>query len=364
MKYLQDEQHYIDRYDLITIEDCIYWTRSLFAKLPQMMKEPSLQKIPKKKRDTDFRRMMNIVIHSIKVERYKNKKKIIDEWMKSDQEKQDKLDNTEPNEVYCPNCSVLMEVLDKSLHDLTEKPLRILFIYKCPRCKKREAQYDDGKKYISKPTLCDKCGSEVDIDFKHNKKTDVTIWTHKCRGCNYKLIEKRDHKKWELEYKAKKKRDKELLNKFRKEFCFNEKEGAEAVLHVEQIKNLVDSWKEEEKKSKDPIYQKARSLKKLKVIEVNTLLKKAMEKQGYVSLEFEKPEMGKFVVVPFVVQDSKTDREEYDSRQNLKKLLVKTLIGTNWRLMSDGINYRVGYLSGRIRCYEDEEELVKVVKKT
>ncbi len=29
---------------------------------------------------------------------------------------------------------------------------------------------------------------------------------------------------------------------------------------------------------------------------------------------------------------------------------------TNWRLMSDGISYRLGYLNGRLRAYEGEED--------
>lgn len=363
MKYLEDKQHYIDRYDLLTIKDCIYWTRSMFDNLPKMMKAPSLQEIPEKKRETDYRRMMNMVIHSKKVERFKNKKEVIEKWMKDDEEKQNKLDNTQPDEIYCHECSVLMDVLDKSLHDPLDEPMRVLFIYKCPRCKGKQAHYDDGEKFKKKPTLCEKCGSEVDIDLKINKKTDVTTWTHKCRGCDYKLVEKDDHKKWEKEQKDKKAYEKKLLVKFKDEYCFNKKEGFEAVLHAEQVKNLVDGWKEEDKKKKDPLYQKVRSFKTLKVIEVNKLLKKALAKQGYSGLEFEKPEMGRFVAVPFVVQDSKIDREEYDSKQVLKKLVIKTLENTNWRLMSDGISYRIGYLSGRLRCYEEEEDLVSITKK-
>ena len=32
-----------------------------------------------------------------------------------------------------------------------------------------------------------------------------------------------------------------------------------------------------------------------------------------------------------------------------------------WRLMSDGIHYRLGLLGGRLRAYEREEELVTIV---
>lgn len=33
---------------------------------------------------------------------------------------------------------------------------------------------------------------------------------------------------------------------------------------------------------------------------------------------------------------------------------------TNWRLTSNGITYRLDYLSGRLRAYESEEELKKL----
>jgi len=71
--------------------------------------------------------------------------------------------------------------------------------------------------------------------------------------------------------------------------------------------------------------------------------------------------MGRYVVVPFTVQEADNDRGEYDSKNSLGKLIKKTLEKTNWRLMSEGISYRVGYLSGRLRCYENETDLMKIV---
>ena len=67
------------------------------------------------------------------------------------------------------------------------------------------------------------------------------------------------------------------------------------------------------------------------------------------------------MIINFTVQDNKTGREEYDSRMTLKKLIQKLLIETNWRLMSDGIDYRLGILSGRLRGYEREEDLLKII---
>ena len=59
--------------------------------------------------------------------------------------------------------------------------------------------------------------------------------------------------------------------------------------------------------------------------------------------------------------DGKADRIEYDSRTSLKKIVEKRLKSPNWRLMSDGIFYWLGYLSGRLRAYEGKEDLKKLV---
>jgi len=359
--FLREEQYYIDLHDLHTIEQCLDYGMALYSKLPEIMSDPKLQSISEEKRNNDWLRSINIVVHSIKVSRFKDKKTVIDEWMQKDRIKQERFNNAQEDELYCSKCKVLLQVFLKELYDRSNSDLKILFFYKCPRCNFRTGKFDTGEEYESKPMMCDKCGSEVDVQIKTDEKKDVTTWIYKCTGCDFqeKIVD--DHKKWEEEQRKREKRDKELLDKYRAEFCFTEKEGNEAVLHSEQIARLVDNWKERDKKEKDPVYLKARSLKKLKVVEVNKLLREVLEKEGYIELQFEKPEMDRFVAVPFVVQDSVSDREDYDSRQKLKKLIEKVLEGSNWRLMSDGICYRVGYLSGRLRCYENEEDLIKLI---
>lgn len=87
-----------------------------------------------------------------------------------------------------------------------------------------------------------------------------------------------------------------------------------------------------------------------------------MEKEGYIKFELSEPEIGKDVFIKFFVRDEKSEREECDSKSNLKKAIKKTLANTNWVLMSEGISYRLGILSGRLRGYEKEEDLIKLVK--
>lgn len=65
----------------------------------------------------------------------------------------------------------------------------------------------------------------------------------------------------------------------------------------------------------------------------------------------------------FTVYEKKADREEYDSKKTLEKLIKEALADTNWRLMSDSVSYRLGMLEGRLRAYEREEDLLKLVEK-
>jgi len=37
--------------------------------------------------------------------------------------------------------------------------------------------------------------------------------------------------------------------------------------------------------------------------------------------------------------------------------------GTNWKLMSGGIDYKLGFLTGRLRGFKKEEDLLEMVKK-
>jgi len=89
----------------------------------------------------------------------------------------------------------------------------------------------------------------------------------------------------------------------------------------------------------------------------------ALKKEGYINLEFSKPEIKKDVIIEFTVQDNKTDRGEYDSRIQLQRILKKKLENTNRRLMGDSACYRLGILTGRLRGYESGEDLLRLIKK-
>ncbi|PIP87306.1 hypothetical protein COW81_01140, partial [Candidatus Campbellbacteria bacterium CG22_combo_CG10-13_8_21_14_all_36_13] len=118
---------------------------------------------------------------------------------------------------------------------------------------------------------------------------------------------------------------------------------------------------EEKEKHKDD-YDKVAKLKKLTVVELETLLAPVFEKEGYVKLQFGTPDMDKDLFMPFTVYDTKSDRRDRESSLALQKIARVALTDTNWRLMSDGISYRSGILTGRLRAYEREEDLLKLVQ--
>jgi hypothetical protein len=104
-------------------------------------------------------------------------------------------------------------------------------------------------------------------------------------------------------------------------------------------------------------------MNKLNIPKVKEFFIQSLEDTNYINPVFEKPDISNIVSIGFSVEDP-SNTDEYDSKQTLKKLLKTSLESTNWRLMSDGISYRLGLLSGRIRAYENDKDLVKLIEKS
>jgi hypothetical protein len=148
----------------------------------------------------------------------------------------------------------------------------------------------------------------------------------------------------------------------RKKYCLSGEEGKKyfsAKITIEQASSFMEKWKEKEE-NKD-LYDVIDNIKKLTVSELRKLLDPVIENAGYAKLEFEKPDLQKDVILGFGLQDEKPGRNDRESVHELEKLIKKTLKDTNWRLMSDGINYRLGFLTVRLRGMEGEENFKKII---
>lgn len=348
MNNLKDRQYYIDLYDLLTIERCLRIFDTPHKDHPNVSMEGKTKAI---------NLVNDIGLYYLKIEEFENKAKTIEEWIQRDKILDEKVDNAVPPEVVrCSFCSSKMELTMKHLDSKDE---RVMFWFECPACKKRKAIFDDGAEFQPKPSICPKCSSETDRTHKRDGEVLTTKTT--CPNCKYESEEIMDFKKDDEEWEEKQKRDRELLKKYRHKFCLSEEEGNKQVHEKIQLKITMDHLQAITKKTEDPRYNKAKKLKMLKFVQLKSLVEKAISKTGYEDLAFDKPEIDRYVVVGFSVNDTKDERGEYDSKNELKKLVQSTLKYTNWRLMSEGISYRLGFLTGSLKAYEREEDLVKIV---
>lgn len=359
MRFLKDKQHYIDQYDRFTIEEC----RRIESRpydVDSLRKKIKKESIDEKEAVRAIVAAHNMYMYFYTGDRYVKKEETIREWMAKD-EARDKLleEAIAPEDITCLTCGRLMFVSSKHLNiGIKDDTDTVLFFYDCPlEHIPRRAFYNTGEEFKREKPKCPKCSTELVEENKKTKHKLTTIST--CPNCDYKdkdVIDFRDKPKEEV-VDPNYAKDKER-------FCLSEKSSQEFIESQERMKQLaplIDKIKEKEQ-NKD-LYDAVANLKKLKIVELQELLTPVLEKAGYIKLQFKDPEVTKDVFVPFIVYEQKPDREGRASTYELEKLLRKTLKDTNWRMVTVGVNYRLGMLEGRLHGYEREEDLIKLVSK-
>lgn len=244
----------------------------------------------------------------------------------------------------------LMNRGDDHSHDAPEE---VLFTLKCPSCQKNSAYWADGTVWEIRETKCPKCGNGMQS--KSTIKNKLYTTSYSCAGCGQKYKDTYDYSEkddpdFETDANAYCLRDEEVLQEFR-----------DAKARFEGLAQLGKELKDKED-HKD-LYAALAIIKKLKIAELSPLLAPALEKANFIELSLDKPDLGRSVTINFSCLDNKSDRDDDQSSKILKKTISKALFNTNWRLMSEGISYRLGYLSGRLRAYEQDEEILKIITK-
>lgn len=355
MKFLKSKQEYVDSYDHLTIERC-HRMEKIYKKAPS--KEALSykgKKLSKAQHQALQKMVCEVAIYFIKGDEYSRKAETIQGWVARDTAKDELLETAKaPEDILCLACKRSMTPASKDLYDWgSDGKDRVLFMYACANgCLPHRAFFDNGEEWRPKSRLCSECGSKPISRDKRTQNKITTIET--CSSCGH--VEKTG-----FNLSPKKEKPDKNFEKDRARFCLTPEQGQkylEGKIRLEQVTNSIDQWNKEEK-NKD-VCEKARALKKLTIVQVQKLLAPALQQQGYINLSFKEPELGREVRVEFTTQENREDRHEYDSRMDLKKLIQKTLDDTIWRLMSDGISYRLGILTGRLRAYEREEDLLKL----
>lgn len=287
-------------------------------------------------------------------ELYSKKEETISKWMKEDEDHDNYLENAEvPKDIICFTCGREMFVTYKQLESRLNKPDRVLFMYDCTLGHiPRRAFYDNGEEWIYNKPLCSKCSSPFNVTDEDNDKRWKTISTcPKCGNVEVREIQKTLNEEiFDPEYEKDKAR-----------FC-SEKDGMKYVEWMRTASELTAILdKQKEKENNKELYDEVAKIKKLKIIELEKLLTPILEEAQFIKLNFKEPQITKDVVVPFTVHDIKEGREDRTSCLDLQSLIKKTLNGTNWRLMNEGVFYRLGMLEGRFKAYEKDDDLVKLV---
>lgn len=359
MEYLKPEQYYSDRYDLHTIETCMRHYSNL--KIEMYQKRDELNDHDDETFEKEVHKMVSYFINTIKIDRFRYKKEKLDEWMDRDRQIQEKYDQATPlDNLLCHLCNSPTKVMMKDMFHAYDENAQVLFMYECVNCEKRQAFFEDGSEWKPKEKLCPNCHTPVEEKAqKDDRAITTTYWCNDCSHTDQDVLELTDN----TEFKERESREKALLEKYRDEFCYTDEVGLEAVHSFDRLIAFVKGMREKEKQDKDPVFQQARQLKKLRASKLQEIIRKAVESKGYMDLQFDKPELGKYVTIGFSVNDTNEEREEYDSRRALKRIITNSLKDTNWRLMTEGISYRIGILTGKLKAYERGEDLAELLKR-
>ena len=362
--HTKPREYYEDRYDRLTVEsarrDIVYYDKfyeEFESKLPHD------DKIDRPGNAILLNIFYMQVIGDELVRRYQERNSSIIEMIARDEARDAQISEARlSEEPLCRHCNAQgLRIIDKSLMHRGEEykyddPEEVLFTLKCSHCDKNSACWNDGAAWIPKPTLCPKCNAEMSHVVTKNKK--AITFTYTCPSCKHSYKDKMD-------LSDKKEKPDPDYEKDRLHYCLVDEEFRDKLIEIKRgLKEMAQLGKEfKEREDNKHVYDAVAEINKPKIVELIHLLTPALEQAGYIEFNLDKPELGKDVYIGFSCLDSKSEREDYDSRKTLQKAVRKALEDTNWRLMSDGISYRLGYLSGRLRAYEQEEDLKKLVLK-
>ena len=295
------------------------------------------------------------------IERYDNRNDAIRDMMARDRAKDEQVANARlTSEPLCQHCSKTgLRITNKLLTSRSGsyKSQEVLFMLKCSHCDTNSAYWEDGTPHERLTIYCPKCNSTM------NEKTATTVkavtTTYTCSSCGHSYKDKYDLTRKEEAVDPNFEVD-------RVRFCLQDEAVRDELRRAKQrFEEMARIGKEYmDKEDNKPVYDSIDKLVKLKIAEIVPLLQPVLEKAGYTELGLDKPEMGKDVLIGFNCLDTKSNRNDHDSTKTLKNLIKKQLETTNWRLTGDGVRYRLGYLNGRLRAYEREEDLKQLVMKS
>ncbi len=359
--HLQDRSYYEDRYDDGTVAKCRSGERIVNDTFKIMEKKLTKKELTERLPGWYLQYSLYYFwfVETAASERAENREATIAKWMDEDKKKDDRLASAHiSGGTYCRSCGEDMRVISKDyMRRDNRKDDDILIMFECNACNKRIALWEDGTQWEGAKHECEKCGGNTVS--KHTKKFDVITWTETCEKCKHVKTDTLDLKDTKSEPEPVDK----YLELDRKRFVFDK----DMMFKYEQkLNHLVRRAKlhatEQDKVEHVDVYDGIKQVKKLKIAQLKELLEPVFTKDGYSDFKLGDPQIGREVSLEFSCLDTKDDREEYQSKKTLHKAIDKALEDTNWRIMSAGVSYRLGFLTGSLRAYESEDDLKNLVE--
>lgn len=351
-QHLKERSYYEDLYDQHTVERCRWHEQPRPASDKEQEAEGKLSS-HRIQWCHDF--VTDWMLFQLVGDRYVNREQTIDAWMERDRKRDTMLERAQTPLIRCPSCGRVMECFYKHIDFTTDDRDRewIEFFLACKPCKQSKRVYENGQEIPEKPSLCSKCNREVESSTR--KRDGKEFFVETCKHCGH--VEERQSV---LEEEP----TPEEIERYgydKKRFCLTSAQGERYKHWVEGMKRL-DVQKEEQKANTE-FYDRLADVKKINIAGLEKLLAPAIKRAGYADLHIAMPApTDRQIILNFSVRDTEEKRKEFDSSKTLEKTIKGVLEDKNWALTPEGVNYRLGLITGRIRGYETQPELEELTK--
>lgn len=349
-QHLRDRSYYEDLYDRFTVEDC-RWHEEWEP--PQKEQKEGEEHLSPKQIQFFYTFANDFHLFHLVGDRYLAREKTINEWMERDRERDTLIANARRPLVRCQSCGRAMDYIDSHLH-YGERNGRdsVEFFFGCKPCKKTIRVLEDGTVIPRKPILCSKCKKEVECSTRTEGEKIFFIET--CKHCGH-VEETIDEEK-----PPPTQEEIERFERDKKRFCLTPEQGQRYKYYLERTGKMETEKKEHEQNIE--FDDKLADIKKLNIAGLEKRLRTATKKVGFEDLHISMPPNERVVIIEFSVRDTQEERREQESTKALEKTINTLLEDTNWSLLSSGVMYRLGMLSGRIQGYETEDQLKELTK--
>lgn len=349
-QHLKERSYYEDLYDRHTVEDC-RWHEE-WEPAPDKPKANE-EKLTPHQIQWCYTFVTDWQLFHLVGDRYLEREETINRWMERDKESDAMLAQARRPLIHCPSCGRTMECLDTHLrYGVRNERDRVEFFIGCKPCKQIKHVFEDGSEVPRNPILCAKCKREVKCETR--RKDGKSYFVETCNHCGHVEETPDEEKPLPTEEEI------ERFERDKKRFCLTHEQGQKYKYYLECTQKVEATKKEHEQNIE--FFDKLADVKKLNVAALEKLLKNAIENAGYADLHIAMPTPDRQIILNFSVRDTEEKREDHDSRKTLENTIGKILEDKNWALTSDGISYRLGLLSGRIRGYETEGDLQELTK--